>query len=197
MQLGMVGLGRMGANMTERLRAAGHDLKTFDPKVDSTASSLEELAQQLDAPRSVWLMVPAGIVDSVLGELAPHLAKGDTIIDGGNSYYVDDLRRSHDLRDRGIHYVDVGVSGGVWGRTRGYCLMVGGDDEAVGRVTPVLGDGVGVVTWCSSTVRPPSSMCRPVPDPQPAHVAAANRATTRRRVTVAAPGSGRGRSAAR
>ena len=138
MQLGMVGLGRMGANMTERLRAAGHDLKTFDPNVEGTASSLEELVQQLDVPRSVWLMVPAGIVEFVVGELAPHLAEGDTIIDGGNSYYVDDLRRSHELGNRGIHYVDVGVSGGVWGRTRGYCLMVGGDDEAVGRLTPVL-----------------------------------------------------------
>ena len=138
MQLGMVGLGRMGANMTERLRAAGHDLKTFDPNVDSTASSLEELAQQLDAPRSVWLMVPAGLVDHVLGDLAPHLAAGDTIIDGGNSYYVDDLRRAGELRGKDIHYVDVGVSGGVWGRERGYCMMVGGDDEAVGRLVPVL-----------------------------------------------------------
>ncbi|HEU5216974.1 MAG TPA: decarboxylating 6-phosphogluconate dehydrogenase, partial [Gaiellaceae bacterium] len=139
MQLGMVGLGRMGANMTERLRAAGHDLKTFDPRVESrTASSPEELVQQLDAPRSVWLMVPAGIVDGVLGDLAPHLEKGDTIIDGGNSYYVDDLRRAGELRERGVHYVDVGVSGGVWGRERGYCLMVGGDDEAVGRLVPVL-----------------------------------------------------------
>jgi 6-phosphogluconate dehydrogenase len=138
MQLGMVGLGRMGANMTERLRAAGHDLKTFDPNVDSTASSLEELAQQLDAPRSVWLMVPAGLVDGVLGDLAPHLAAGDTIIDGGNSYYVDDLRRAGDLTGKDIHYVDVGVSGGVWGRERGYCMMVGGDDEAVGRLVPVL-----------------------------------------------------------
>ncbi len=127
MQLGMVGLGRMGANMTERLRAAGHDLKTYDPKVESrTAGSLEELVQQLDTPRSVWLMVPAGIVDSVVGELAPHLAEGDTIVDGGNSYYVDDLRRSGELSAKGIHYVDVGVSGGVWGRERGYCLMVGG-----------------------------------------------------------------------
>jgi 6-phosphogluconate dehydrogenase len=138
MQLGMVGLGRMGANMTERLRAAGHDLKTFDPNVQSTASSLEELAQQLDAPRSVWLMVPAGLVDHVLGDLSPHLAAGDTIIDGGNSYYVDDLRRAGDLSGKNIHYVDVGVSGGVWGRERGYCMMVGGDDEAVGRLVPVL-----------------------------------------------------------
>jgi 6-phosphogluconate dehydrogenase len=138
MQLGMVGLGRMGANMTDRLSAGGHDLKTFDPNVQGTASSLEELVQQLDTPRSVWLMVPAGVVESIVGELAQHLAEGDTIIDGGNSYYIDDLRRAGDLRDRKIHYVDVGVSGGVWGRQRGYCLMVGGDDEAVERLVPVL-----------------------------------------------------------
>jgi 6-phosphogluconate dehydrogenase len=136
----MVGLGRMGANMTERLRAAGHDLKTYDPNVESTAKSLEELVGQLDAPRSVWLMVPAGLVDSIVDELAPHLAEGDTIIDGGNSYYIDDLRRQAALRDRKIHYVDTGVSGGVWGRERGYCLMVGGDDEAVERLKPVLED---------------------------------------------------------
>jgi 6-phosphogluconate dehydrogenase len=134
----MVGLGRMGANMTDRLSAGGHDLKTFDPNVQGTASSLEELVQQLDTPRSVWLMVPAGVVESIVGELAQHLAEGDTIIDGGNSYYIDDLRRAGDLRDRKIHYVDVGVSGGVWGRQRGYCLMVGGDDEAVERLVPVL-----------------------------------------------------------
>jgi 6-phosphogluconate dehydrogenase len=138
MQLGMVGLGRMGGNMTVRLSQAGHDVKTFDPKVDSTSSSLQELAGQLDAPRSVWLMVPAGIVDSIVGELAPHLTEGDTIVDGGNSYYVDDLRRSRELGERGVHYVDVGVSGGVWGLRRGYCLMVGGDDEAVERLRPVL-----------------------------------------------------------
>jgi len=137
-QLGMVGLGRMGGNMTQRLEAAGHEVKTFDPHVEATASSLEELARQLDAPRSVWLMVPAGIVDSVVSELAPHLEAGDTIVDGGNSYYVDDLRRAKELRERGLHYVDVGVSGGVWGRERGYCLMIGGDDEAVGRLVPVF-----------------------------------------------------------
>jgi 6-phosphogluconate dehydrogenase len=137
-QLGMVGLGRMGANMTKRLEAAGHDMKTFDPHVDSTSSSLEELAQQLGAPRSVWLMVPAGIVDSVVSDLAAHLDHGDTIVDGGNSYYVDDLRRSHELGDKGLHYLDVGVSGGVWGLERGYCMMVGGDDEAVKRLAPVL-----------------------------------------------------------
>jgi 6-phosphogluconate dehydrogenase len=137
-QLGMVGLGRMGGNMTERLRQAGHDVKTYDPHVEATASSLEELAQQLAAPRSVWLMVPAGIVDSVVSELAPHLEDGDTIVDGGNSYYVDDLRRSAELRERGIHFVDVGTSGGVWGLRRGYCLMIGGDDEAVERLSPVF-----------------------------------------------------------
>ena len=138
MQLGMVGLGRMGANMTRRLEAAGHELKTFDPNVESTAATLEELSQQLGAPRSVWLMVPAGIVDSIISELAPHLAEGDTIVDGGNSYYVDDLRRQRDLRGRGIHYVDVGVSGGVFGLKRGYCLMVGGDEEAVRRLVPIF-----------------------------------------------------------
>src|SRR5215208_3878173 len=94
MQLGMVGLGRMGAGMTDRLRERGHDMKTFDPNVESTAGSLEELVQQLDKPRSVWMMVPAGIVDGIIADLAPHLEEGDTIIDGGNSYYVDDLRRS-------------------------------------------------------------------------------------------------------
>ncbi len=140
MQLGMVGLGRMGGNMTERLRAAGHDMKTFDRHAESTASSLEELAGQLDPPRSVWLMVPASAVDSVVSELAPHLEDGDTIVDGGNSYYVDDLRRSAELRERGIHLVDVGTSGGVWGIDRGYCLMVGGVDEAVARLQPVFTD---------------------------------------------------------
>ena len=138
MQLGMVGLGRMGSGMTERLRGRGQDIKTYDPNVDSSAATLEELAQQLERPRSVWMMIPAAIVDRVIGELAPHLEEDDTIIDGGNSYYVDDLRRSVELKERGLHYLDVGVSGGVWGLRRGFCMMVGGDDEAVARVAPVL-----------------------------------------------------------
>ena len=107
MQLGMVGLGRMGGNMTKRLEAAGHDVKTFDPQVDSTASSLEELAGQLEPPRSVWLMVPAAIVDSIVSELEPHLEAGDMVIDGGNSYYVDDLRRSAKLKERDRRIVRV------------------------------------------------------------------------------------------
>ena len=163
MQLGMVGLGRMGGNMTRRLSAAGHDLKTFDPQVDSTASTLEELVRQLDAPRSVWLMVPAGIVDPVVSELAPHLDEGDTIVDGGNSYYVDDLRRSAELRECGIHFVDVGVSGGVWGLRRGYCLMVGGDDEAVERLVPVL---EALAPGVEAAARTPGREGDPAPEEQ-------------------------------
>jgi 6-phosphogluconate dehydrogenase len=163
MQLGMVGLGRMGGNMTVRLGQAGHDVRTFDPKVESTSSSLEELAGQLDAPRSIWLMVPAGIVDSLVSELAPHLAEGDTIVDGGNSYYVDDLRRSRELKERGIHYVDVGVSGGVWGLRRGYCLMVGGDDEAVERLRPVF---EALAPGMDAAPRTPGREGNPAPEEQ-------------------------------
>jgi 6-phosphogluconate dehydrogenase len=139
-QLGMVGLGRMGAGMTKRLTDRGHELKTYDPNVDSTAGSLEELVRQLDPPRSVWMMIPAALVDSLIADLVPHLEQGDTIIDGGNSYYVDDLARSADLAGKGLHYLDIGVSGGVWGFERGFCMMVGGDDEAVKRIEPVLDD---------------------------------------------------------
>jgi 6-phosphogluconate dehydrogenase len=162
-QLGMVGLGRMGANMTKRLEAAGHEIKTFDPNVDSTASTPEELVQQLDAPRSVWLMVPAGIVDSVVSQFAPHLQEGDTIVDGGNSYYVDDLNRQKELRGRGIHYVDVGVSGGVFGLDRGYCLMVGGDDEAVQRLEPVL---EALAPGMGAAERTPGREGEPAPEEQ-------------------------------
>ena len=142
----MVGLGRMGANMAERLSRAGIDVKTYDTQVESTAGSLEELVGQLEAPRSVWLMVPAAIVDRVIGELVPFLAAGDAVVDGGNSYYVDDLRRAAELAGRGLHYADVGTSGGVFGLQRGYCLMIGGEDEVVERLRPVfeaLAPGLG------------------------------------------------------
>jgi 6-phosphogluconate dehydrogenase len=148
MQLGMVGLGRMGANMTTRLLRAGHDLVVFDLDADAVAaaeaagaraaSSLEDLTSKLEAPRAVWLMLPVGIVDRVLAELTPHLGAGDAVVDGGNSWYHDDLRRSHDLAANGIDYLDVGVSGGVWGLARGYCLMVGGAADAAGRLEPVF-----------------------------------------------------------
>ena len=156
MQLGMIGLGRMGANMVRRLMAAGHECVVFDVSADAVAgltkegatgsSSLDDFVKQLTPPRSVWLMIPAAIVDGQISALSPLLEPGDTIIDGGNSYYHDDLRRAASLRDAGIHYVDVGTSGGVWGLERGYCLMIGGDDEAVGRLDPVflaLAPGVG------------------------------------------------------
>ena len=163
MQLGMVGLGRMGGNMTERLSKAGHDMKTYDRSSESTASSLEELVGQLDPPRSIWLMVPAGVVDAVVSELAPHLQKGDTVIDGGNSYYIDDLRRSNELAERGIHFVDCGTSGGVWGLERGYCLMVGGDDEAVERLRPVL---EALAPGVEGAERTPGRMGDPAPEEQ-------------------------------
>ena len=148
MQLGMIGLGRMGANMVRRLMKDGHDCVVFDVNQDAVkelagegatgASSIEDLCSKLDGPRNVWLMVPAALVDSVIAEVVPHLKKDDTLIDGGNSYYKDDLRRSKDLKGKGIHYLDVGVSGGVWGLERGYCHMIGGDDDAVHRMDPIF-----------------------------------------------------------
>jgi 6-phosphogluconate dehydrogenase len=168
MQLGMVGLGRMGSNMVRRLLKGGHTCEVFDRSPQAVAdmvnggaggaSSLEELAQRLDAPRAVWLMVPAAAVDSTIAGLLPHLVSGDILIDGGNSYYVDDLRRAGELAPRGIHYVDVGTSGGVWGFERGYCLMIGGEAPIVARLDPIfatLAPGVGSIERTPG--RPPAS----------------------------------------
>jgi 6-phosphogluconate dehydrogenase len=128
MQLGMIGLGRMGNGMTERLRERGHDVKTYDPAVESrTAASLEELAAQLDAPRAFWMMIPAGkITEDTFQQLLSLAAKGDTIVDGGNSNFRDSQRRYAAAQAKGIHFVDAGVSGGIWGLKVGFCLMVGG-----------------------------------------------------------------------
>jgi 6-phosphogluconate dehydrogenase len=141
MQLGMIGLGRMGGNMTKRLEEHGHDMKTYDPGVESTASTLEELAQQLDAPRSFWMMVPAGkITEDTFQTLLTVASPGDVIVDGGNSNFRDSQRRYGEASEKGIKFVDAGVSGGVWGLQVGYCLMVGGDDDAVAQVEPVFRD---------------------------------------------------------
>jgi 6-phosphogluconate dehydrogenase len=140
-QLGMIGLGRMGGNMAKRLEERGHDLKTYDPGVESTAKTLEELRDQLDAPRSFWLMVPAGkITEDTFQTLVGLSGPGDVIVDGGNSNFRDSQRRHAEARQKGVHFVDAGVSGGVWGLEVGYCLMVGGDDEAVAQVEPVFRD---------------------------------------------------------
>ena len=149
MQLGMIGLGRMGGNMTRRLIRAGHEVvvyaasaksrETFSKETGAVAaSSLDDLVARLKAPRAIWLMVPAAAVDPTLESLAPAVAKGDTLIDGGNSYYIDDIRRAKALTARGIHYVDCGTSGGVWGLDRGYCLMIGGDKKVVEHLDPIF-----------------------------------------------------------
>ena len=148
MQLGMIGLGRMGANMVRRLVADGHECVVWDPNADAVeqlasegatgAESPADFVSKLAAPRAVWLMVPAGVVDRALADLTPHLEPGDLVVDGGNSYYIDDLRRSAAFAEQGLHYVDCGVSGGVWGLTEGFGLMAGGDDAAIERITPVL-----------------------------------------------------------
>jgi len=148
MQLGMIGLGRMGANMALRLLKAGHELLVYNEAAKPVREmeahgakgfiSIEAFVRGLSAPRAVWLMVPAGAVDSVLASLVPLLQPGDTVIEGGNSFYQDDLRRTEQLRLKGLHYVDVGVSGGVWGRERGYCHMIGGETAVVERLDPIF-----------------------------------------------------------
>ncbi len=148
MQLGMIGLGRMGANMARRLMKNGHTCVVYDRGPESVrqlasegavgGASLDDFLSKLARPRAAWLMIPAAAVDGTLAELAPRMEKDDIVIDGGNSYYIDDIRRQNELRARGIHYVDVGTSGGVWGLERGYCMMIGGDTDAVARLDPIL-----------------------------------------------------------
>ena len=148
MQIAMIGLGRMGAGMVRRLLAAGHECVVWDINADAVAelsadgavpaATVQELTEKMQSPRAVWMMVPAGLVESVIGDVAPHLGEGDVLIDGGNSMWRDDLRRHADLAERGIRYVDAGVSGGVWGQERGYCLMVGGEPEAILHIQTAL-----------------------------------------------------------
>ncbi len=139
MKLGMVGLGRMGSGMTERLRRDGHEVMTYDPNVESTAESLAELVRELDRPRAVWLMVPAGeITGQTVAQLINLLGRDDMLVDGGNSNFRDSQQRARDAAERGIHFVDVGVSGGIWGLKEGFCLMAGGDEEPVARLEPVF-----------------------------------------------------------
>ena len=156
MQLGMVGLGRMGANMVRRLMKAGHTCTVFDMSPQSVealakegavgSSSIKDFVSKLQKPRAIWLMIPAAVVDSTIAEIVPFLEAVDILIDGGNSYYIDDIRRAKELAPKGIHYVDVGTSGGVWGLERGYCMMIGGPDAAVQHLDPIfktIAPGIG------------------------------------------------------
>jgi 6-phosphogluconate dehydrogenase len=156
MQLGMIGLGRMGANMVRRLIKNGHDCVVFDRSPSAVSelvkekaegsASLAEFVKKLAKPRAIWLMVPAAVVDKSIADLLPHLETGDILIDGGNSYYIDDIRRAKELAAKNIHYVDVGTSGGVWGLERGYCMMIGGENEVIKHLDPIfstLAPGIG------------------------------------------------------
>ena len=148
MQLGMIGLGRMGANMVRRLLRGGHDCVVYDMSAQAVeqlvkekalgTASLAEFTRKLTEPRVVWMMVPAGVVDQTIADVLPHLDRGDILIDGGNSYYIDDIRRARELAPKGIHYADVGTSGGVWGLERGYCMMIGGEPDAVKHLDPIF-----------------------------------------------------------
>ena len=148
MQLGMIGLGRMGANMVRRLQKNGHQCVVFDRTPATVqqlagegatgSNSLDDFVQKLQKPRAIWLMVPAAVVDASIRDLLPKLEAGDILIDGGNSYYIDDIRRAQELKPKGIHYVDVGTSGGVWGLERGYCQMIGGENEVVKHLDPIF-----------------------------------------------------------
>jgi len=162
MQLGMIGLGRMGANLVRRLMRDGHRCVAYDVNADAVkglaaegatgAESLADFVAKLDTPRNIWIMVPAGYVDATLEQLKPLLAPDDVVIDGGNSYYRDDITRAKDLKAYGVHYIDCGTSGGVWGLDRGYCLMIGGEDEAVDRLNPI---------WL--TIAPGKGIAEPTP----------------------------------
>src|SRR5215510_2648471 len=143
----MIGLGRMGSNMVRRLLKGGHECVVFNRSSKPVAelvkegavgtASLAEFAKSLKKPRAVWLMVPVGAVEGTIADLLPHLEHGDILIDGGNTYYIDDIRRAKELATKGIHYVDVGTSGGVWGLERGYCMMIGGEEDAVRHLDPI------------------------------------------------------------
>jgi 6-phosphogluconate dehydrogenase len=166
MQLGMIGLGRMGANLVRRLMRDGHHCVAYDVNADAVkglagegatgADSLADFVAKLDKPRNIWIMVPAGIVEQTLTQLRPLLEHDDVIIDGGNSYYRDDIVRAKELKAYGIHYVDCGTSGGVWGLDRGYCLMIGGEDAVVDRLNPIF-----------LTIAPGKGTAEPTPGRQP------------------------------
>lgn len=174
MQLGMVGLGRMGANMARRLAAAGHDVVGYDIAPDTVAdlakegvitpsSGLEQMVGALDAPRHIWVMLPAAFVDSTLDQLLPLLTEDDAVIDGGNSFYRDDVDRGERIASTGIHYLDVGVSGGVWGLERGYCMMIGGEDGPVARLRPIF---EALAPGVDSAARTPGRTGTPAPEEQ-------------------------------